>query len=94
MKELDVLLEHYVRSQLAMASPQQRRIFARLLDLPDPELADYIFGHSSPREPELAKLARLIGSVRGCAAPPGSVDTAGAEGAGQNDPAVVPSRIG
>jgi len=63
MKELDVLLERYARSHLAEASNDQRRVFAQFLELPDPLLADYILGHASPPEPELARLARLIASV-------------------------------
>jgi antitoxin CptB len=60
MKELDVLLERYARSHLAQASDAQRRIFARLLELPDPDLADYLLGQLEAPEPELARLAASI----------------------------------
>lgn len=62
MKELDVLLERFARERLAGASAEQKRAFARLLDLPDPELADYFFGYATPAQPELARLARIIAS--------------------------------
>jgi hypothetical protein len=44
MKELDVLLERYVRSRVADASDasaDERRVLTRLLELPDPLLSDY-----------------------------------------------------
>ena len=58
MKELDVLLERYVRSQLPHAD--EREALARLLDLPDPLLADYLFGHATADDPELASLVAAI----------------------------------
>jgi antitoxin CptB len=61
MKELDVLLERYVRAAHAQASAAERRAFATLLELPDPKLADYLFGHDVPADPALAQLARRIG---------------------------------
>jgi antitoxin CptB len=60
MKELDVLLERYVRSQLSNASREERQTLTRLLDLPDPELADYLFGHTPATEPHLARLVAAI----------------------------------
>ncbi|HZO22987.1 MAG TPA: succinate dehydrogenase assembly factor 2 [Steroidobacteraceae bacterium] len=60
MKELDVLLERYVHLHLPGASSKERRAFARLLELPDPLLADYLFGHDLPPEQDLAALAQRI----------------------------------
>jgi antitoxin CptB len=64
MKELDLLLERFARERYAGASESQKRAFAALLELPDPVLADYFFGHASPAEPQLAELARLITAPR------------------------------
>ena len=64
MKELDVLLERYLRLHWPSATNEQRYAFTRLLELPDPLLAQYLFGHARPPEPELASLAQLI--QRGC----------------------------
>ena len=64
MKELDVLLDRFAREQLERASDDEKRAFARLLDLPDPELADYFFGHATPAEPQIARLTRLIARHR------------------------------
>jgi antitoxin CptB len=62
MKELDVLLERYVRSRLPLGSAEERDSLTRLLELPDPLLADYLFGHASAAEPALA---RLVSAIRG-----------------------------
>jgi succinate dehydrogenase flavin-adding protein (antitoxin of CptAB toxin-antitoxin module) len=60
MKELDVLLERYVRLRLPEAIPEERRTLARLLDLPDPLLADYLLGHAAAVEPQMARLVAAI----------------------------------
>ena len=62
MKELDVLLERYAAARLPQADPVERRLLARLLDLPDPELAGYFLGGEVPVEPEMAALVTRITS--------------------------------
>jgi antitoxin CptB len=62
MKELDVVLERYVQLRLPEASPQERQALSQLLELPDPVLADYVFGHATAVEPPLAA---LVGVIRG-----------------------------
>jgi succinate dehydrogenase flavin-adding protein (antitoxin of CptAB toxin-antitoxin module) len=62
MKELDVLLERYVRSRLSAASNEERQALTRLLELPDPVLSDYLFGHAAAPEPPLAE---LVAAIRG-----------------------------
>jgi antitoxin CptB len=66
MKELDVLLERFARRELPSASPRQRQVLGRFLELPDPMLVDYLLGQAIPPDPELAELVQRI------AAPPGS----------------------
>ncbi len=44
MKELDLLLERFAREQYAGAPGSRRRAFERLLDLPDPVLAELLLG--------------------------------------------------
>ncbi len=61
MKELDILLERYVRARVASASPEDRDTLAELLELPDPLLADYLFGHTPVMDP---RMARLVGAIR------------------------------
>ncbi len=60
MQELDILLAGYARAQLPGASSEERALFARLLSLPDPELAGYLLGGEQPAEPALARLTQLI----------------------------------
>jgi succinate dehydrogenase flavin-adding protein (antitoxin of CptAB toxin-antitoxin module) len=68
MKELDVILDRFARAELPEASAEQRRTFARFLELPDPLLADYLLGYLIPPESELAELVQRIASQR--SAPP------------------------
>ncbi len=60
MKELDVLLARYAAAALAQAGPAERRLLARLLERPDPELAGYFLGGEVPAEPEMAALVTRI----------------------------------
>ena len=60
MKELDFLLERYTHAKSLPVSAAERGTFARLLDLPDPELMAYLLGEDVPGDPELAGLVRRI----------------------------------
>jgi succinate dehydrogenase flavin-adding protein (antitoxin of CptAB toxin-antitoxin module) len=60
MKELDVLLERYAAAALPRAGAAERRLLARLLEHPDPELAGYFLGGEVPPEPEMAALVTRI----------------------------------
>jgi antitoxin CptB len=73
MKELDVLLDRFARGELPGASSEQRRTFELLLELPDPLLADYLFGYAAPPEPALAELARRIADTHPLADAPGGL---------------------
>jgi antitoxin CptB len=64
MKELDVILDRFARAELPEASAEQRRTFARFLELPDPLLADYLLGYAIPPESELVELVRRIAVQR------------------------------
>jgi succinate dehydrogenase flavin-adding protein (antitoxin of CptAB toxin-antitoxin module) len=68
MKELDVLLERYVRSRLPQAGAAERQVLIRLLDLPDPQLADYLLGHATAIDSDLANLVTAIRSPHGASA--------------------------
>jgi antitoxin CptB len=50
MRELDVLLVRYLDREWPTASPAERAAFARLVELPDPELFGYLVGRTSPAE--------------------------------------------
>ncbi len=63
MKELDILLERFAHAHLPAASAEQRQTFERLLQLPDPLLADYLLGHEQPADAALAALVLRIGAI-------------------------------
>lgn len=55
-----MLLERFARHALAQASPADCRMFARVLELPDPLLAGYLLAGETPAEPHLAQaIARM-----------------------------------
>jgi succinate dehydrogenase flavin-adding protein (antitoxin of CptAB toxin-antitoxin module) len=81
MKELDVLLERFARRELPGASAEQRQTLTRLLELPDPELVDYLLGQAIPPDPELARLVDRI-------AIQSTADRANAGGGNADRPAV------
>jgi antitoxin CptB len=59
-KELDVLLERYALAAFPGAGAEERAAFARLLELPDPLLVDYLLNGMEPDDPPLAHLVRRI----------------------------------
>jgi succinate dehydrogenase flavin-adding protein (antitoxin of CptAB toxin-antitoxin module) len=60
MKELDELLGRYARERYAAAPAAQRAAFEALLDLSDPQIADYLLGYGAPVDPELAHVITAI----------------------------------
>ena len=58
-KELDVLLERFVRQHYVSAAAVHRRAFEALLTLSDPELIDCLFGHVAP-SPALADIVAWV----------------------------------
>jgi succinate dehydrogenase flavin-adding protein (antitoxin of CptAB toxin-antitoxin module) len=60
MKELDVLLGRYARERYASAPAGQRAAFEALLQLPDPQIADYLLGYGTPPDADLADLVRAV----------------------------------
>jgi antitoxin CptB len=67
MKELDVLLGRYAAVALPTADAAERRLLARLLECPDPDLAGYFLGGQTPPEPQMAALVSRIAAVGGTA---------------------------
>ena len=61
MRELDVLLERYLRERYPSAPAAEQQAFAALLDLPDPELLAYVMRRQLPADPHWAHVvAKLI----------------------------------
>ncbi len=51
MKELDVMLEAYLEQVHPQAGSEQRAVFERLLELPDPQLYSMLNGHQECADP-------------------------------------------
>ena len=62
MKELDLILQAWLERRYARASAVERDLFAQFLELPDPEIAAYLLGKQTPRDPALASLLAQLGS--------------------------------
>jgi antitoxin CptB len=60
MHELDLLLQRWMDLNFETASGAQRRGFARLLELPDPELARLLLHGGQAPEPDLQVLLELL----------------------------------
>ena len=50
MRELDVLLLHYLDQEYPSAAPADRAAFVRILELQDPELFGYLVGRTTPED--------------------------------------------
>jgi antitoxin CptB len=62
MLELDLVLNAFLERYLAILEPRELEAFRALLERPDPELLDYVMGHSEPGAAEECKvIARLRG---------------------------------
>lgn len=62
MRELDVLLDHWLQNHYAVSSKSQKAAFSALLALPDPELAGYLL---QGRETSSREAAGVIAQIRG-----------------------------
>jgi antitoxin CptB len=60
MKELDILLVRYLRSQLTIAPSDERIAFSEFLELPDPDIARYLLAGDVPDDPRHAALCRAL----------------------------------
>ena len=65
MRELDRILETFFDQRFATLEPAEKRLFADILDFPDPDLHAYLLGRAKPQDPELA---RLFQAIRACGA--------------------------
>ena len=61
MKELDVLLEGYLKNKYCQSLPAEQRAFTDLLELPDPTLLAFIMGRMTPESEEQG---RVIAALR------------------------------
>jgi len=59
-KELDLLLTAYLDRRYAQASLTQQQTFQRLLDMPDPELLQLLFGTKVTDDPSVVDIVKTI----------------------------------
>ena len=64
MKELDLLLLHWLEKSYLTAAEDEKALFRNFLDLPDPEIARYLLGHEQPTDPALAALVAKLTAHR------------------------------
>lgn len=60
MLELDVLLGNFLQSGYANLADDEKKVFVDLLSHSDPELIDWLMGHATPEDKELATLVAKI----------------------------------
>jgi antitoxin CptB len=64
MRELDLMLSAWLETAFDGSSPQQQCEFEQLLELPDPELQQYLLWGARPDEPERAALVQAIRGLK------------------------------
>jgi len=64
MRELDVLLERYLRERYPCAPEREQQAFEALLDLPDPQLHAYLMRREVPADPEWVHVIDQLSAVR------------------------------
>ncbi len=64
VKELDLILGHWMERHYPQASADERALFARFLELPDPELAGYLLKDATPADPDFAALVAQLADSR------------------------------
>jgi antitoxin CptB len=60
MKELDILLERFLKSRFEATDGKQKEVFADFLDLQDPQLADYLLKGVVPADADFKNLVKQI----------------------------------
>lgn len=60
MLELDVLLGDFLKNHYKDLSAEEKRHFADLLSMPDPDLFAWLMGHAVPEEKAMAAIVQKI----------------------------------
>lgn len=60
MLELDILFGRFYENQFRVLTPEEKKIFNRLLDEPDPLLYEWLLGHKIPSDPQFKRLVSKI----------------------------------
>jgi len=60
MRELDLLLEGFLKHSYQSLSSAGRKNFARLLDCPNEDLMDWLMEGGTPKDDQLAEIVRQV----------------------------------
>jgi antitoxin CptB len=60
MLELDLLFQRFLEQEFPALTPAELAALERLVELPDPELLDYCYGHAIPADPEFRALVQKL----------------------------------
>ncbi|MCP3870838.1 MAG: hypothetical protein GY703_22630 [Gammaproteobacteria bacterium] len=63
MKELDLLLLHYLETEYPTADPEQQKAYETLLEMPDPDLYTLITGKTRTDDPQMAQVVKVLRST-------------------------------
>ena len=64
MRELDVVLQHYLEARYSGAPATEQAAFEALLELQDPTLFAYLMRRESPTDPEQANVIAKLTDAR------------------------------
>ncbi|WP_237386385.1 FAD assembly factor SdhE [Xenorhabdus sp. Sc-CR9] len=62
MRELDISIMPFFEYEYDSLSDDEKRIFVRLLECPDPDLFNWLMNHGRPEDGELFRMVQLIQS--------------------------------
>ncbi|MBD2779994.1 FAD assembly factor SdhE [Xenorhabdus sp. 42] len=62
MRELDISIMPFFQYEYDSLSDEDKRIFIRLLECPDPDLFNWLMNHGRPEDDELFHMVQLIQS--------------------------------
>ena len=60
MLELDLILSRFLKNKLEHLTTEQRTVFLRLLQAPDPDLYAWFMGYETPEDTEVLSLVAFI----------------------------------
>jgi antitoxin CptB len=76
MKELDLLLQRWLRTRYQSASATERAGFEALLELPDPQLLQFLLGGEVPTDPGIAAAVSAVLASADIMSPPAAEPSA------------------
>ena len=65
VRELDVLLDRYLKTQYLQLDTVQKEAFERLLEVQDPIIMDWLFAKSQPKDMEMLNIINQLKELSG-----------------------------